>query len=200
MPRAGAPVQYGNVRDEEIELSPEEMQSFVRKAAAMKKLLDDRPAHAKYKLEIMFGEERSNLKPTTGVLSFWGNGTKLHGGGDEKLYLCPGNRLLRNGCACILHDAFNDGTGIICPNCGSKWLHEQVTGELFFRLPMVKWADVLCRYFAHFEHNCDLYLKHAPTDIRSVSLVQAQHATWQGTKRLDATRQHRARYIYPLRN
>src|SRR5690606_41702028 len=60
------------------------------KLNALQKLLADDQIKAKYKLEVLFGKARSTWKPTSGALTFWENGSKFHGGGDAKIYLCPG--------------------------------------------------------------------------------------------------------------
>src|SRR5690606_23620394 len=113
---------------------------------------------------------------------------------------CPGSRLGRSDCAQPLFDYSNTGMSVICPSCGQVWEQAAVIGEIFFRLPMYKWAVVLHRYFHQFDCNCDIYLKHAPDDIRSVSLAQAAKATWEGSKKLARVRDKRARFVYPPHN
>lgn len=193
-------IRYDDVREGEIILSGEEKERYAKQMTALAKLLQDNTKKAKFKLEVMFGKKRSTSQPTPGVLSFWGSGTKLHGGGDEKLYLCPGSRLGRSNCSALLLDRYNSGHGIVCPTCGTVWKHEEVIGELFFNLPMRKWADVLYKYYRLCEYDADIYLKHATDDIRSISLAQSEKATWKGTQVLERTRARRARHIYPLRN
>lgn len=193
-------IRYDDVRSGEIVLTGEEKERFTKQATALAKMLEDSTVKAKFKLEIMFARARSMTKPTPGVLSFWGSGTKLHGGGDEKLYLCPGKDLKQNGCRALLLDRYNNSQGIVCPSCGSLWKHEQVIGELLFNLPMRKWADVIYTYYRLCDYNADIYLKYAKDDIRTVSLEQSKKATWKGTQALERTRTRRARQIYPLRN
>lgn len=193
-------IRYDDVRSGEIILTNEEAERFAKQASALAKLLQDKEVKARYKLEIMFGKQRSTASPTPGVLSFWASGAKLHGGGDDKLYLCPGSRLGKNHCQALLLDSYNNSMGIVCPACGNIWKHEDVIGELFFNLPMRKWAEVIYRYYRLCEYNADIYLKHAREDIRSVSLAQTDKATWQGTKALANTRARRAKHIYPLRH
>lgn len=193
-------LRYDDVREGEIVLTGEEKERYAKQLTALGKLLEDKSVKAKFKLEIMFGKKRSMSQPTPGVLSFWGSGTKLHGGGDEKLYLCPGSRLGRNNCTALLLDRYNSAQGIVCPTCGTVWKHEEVIGELFFNLPMRKWAEVLFTYYRLCDYNADIYLKHARDDIRSVSLAQKDKQTWRGSQRLEGVRAKRARHIYPLRN
>jgi len=193
-------LHYDDVRDSPLTLTSDEKEAYMRRAGELWKQLSDKKVVAKYKLELMFGKARSNNNATPGMLNFWLNGSKFHGGGDEKLYLCPGASLKKSDCAALLQESYNVTEGVVCPACGTIWRHEQVIGELLFNLPMRKWADVLYRYFSLCDYNCDIYLKHAPNDIRSVSLAQVERATWKGTQALGSVRDKRARHIYPLRN
>lgn len=193
-------IRFDNVREGELVLTEAELATFKEQAAKLGKLLQDKKQVAKYKVEIMFGRERSMNTATAGMLSIWHSGSKFHGGGDDKLYICPGKHLKKNDCEALLQSDYNNSRGIVCPACGVIWKHEAVIGEIFFKLPMRKWAEVVYRYFRLCEHNADIYLKYAPDDIRSVALEQAKRATWQGSKKLDKARRVRAQHIYPLRN
>lgn len=196
---AGA-IRYDDVRDGPIQLTAEEAELFAKKAAALERLLGDKKIVATYKLELIFGKKRSTAELTPGALTFWASGARFHGGGDDKLYLCPGKRLGRNDCEALLKDEYNSSAGIICPKCGTVWNNDVVVGELFFNLPMRKWADVLYTYFRACDYDCDLYLKHARDDIRAVALAQVARQTWRGSQGLDKARTTRVRSIYPLRN
>lgn len=194
-------LRYDDVRAGDLVLTADQAAEVANRAAALRKLLEDKTVIAKYKIELMFGKARSNsVTPTPGMLSFWENGSKFHGGGDVKLYLCPGKRLKRSECSAVLQDSYNSGDGVVCPACGTIWKHELLIGEFLFNLPMQKWAQVLHTYFRHFEYNSDLYLKFAPTDIRSVTKMQAEKQTWDGSKKLASVRDKRAKAIYPLAN
>lgn len=197
---AGA-IRYDQVRpDGTITLTPEEAERFEKQAKALTKLLADKAVVAKYKVEVTFGKARSMTNPTPGAVSFWSSGSRFHGGGDEKLYLCPGSSLGVTKCSALLQDSYNSSLGAVCPSCGQTWKQEQLIGELLFNLPMRKWAEVLYRYYRLCEYNCDIYLKFAPTDVRSVALEQADRQTWRGSQRLERARSNRTRLIYPLRN
>lgn len=196
---AGA-LAYSSVREGPLVLTAEEAERFEKQAIALRKLLGDKKVVAKYKLELMFGKGRSSINPTPGVMSFWHSGARFHGGGDDKLYICPGASLGRSTCHALLQDSYNVTEGIVCPACGTIWTHEDTIGELFFNLPMRKWADAIYRYFRLLEYNCDIYLKFAPDDIRTVALAQADRQTFRGSQLLEKTRAKRARAIYPLHN
>jgi hypothetical protein len=193
-------LRYDDVRSGPLVLTPEEARIYNEEAERLKKLLTNKEVVAKYKLEILFGRARSNAGLTPGVMSFWHSGARFHGGGDDKLYLCPGASLGKSNCHAIMQESYNVTEGIVCPACGTIWKHEFVIGELFFNLPMRAWSNAVYRYFRLLEYNCDLYLKFAPADIRAVALAQADRQTFRGSVRLENTRAKRARAIYPLRN
>lgn len=180
------------------ELTGRELEALDKRLTALSKVLRDEPIQAKYKVELAFGKARSNRSPTPGMLSFWENGSKLHGGGDAKLYLCPGRRLGKNDCESIMPDSANSEGTIVCSACGTVWPGDQVIGELLFNLPMRKWADVLTRFYYKLGQSVDFYLKYAPDDIRSVALNQAKKQTWRGTQALDRSRATRGKLIYRL--
>jgi len=192
-------LRYDAVRAGPIALTEAEAAEVEKRAEVLRKLLAEPKLVAKYKLELVFGKARGPVdRPTPGMLSFWLNGSKFHGGGDEKLYLCPGRRLKLNDCEAIMPAFSNVSEGSICPECGTIWKSEQTIGEFLFNLPMRKWAEVLHRYFRKFEYKSDIYLKYAPLDIRSVTLAQAAKTTWDGSKKLAKARDKRAKSIYPL--
>jgi hypothetical protein len=198
--RAGARPVMASRSARAVELSPEEAEAVVRRAEALKRLVSGDEIRAKYKLELIFGEARSTWKPTPGILSFWEAGARFHGGGDQKIYLCPGRRLGRSGCEAPIPELGVSLGTLVCPACGTTWAGEDVIGELCFNLPMRKWAAVLNEHVRKFDYDADLYLKHAPSDIRSIALAQAKKQTFRGSERLDLVRSRRARHVYPLRN
>lgn len=154
-------------------IAPEEMAKVEEKIKALDKLLGQKKL-AKYKLEVMFGEDRSHSRPFAGVVTWWESGNKLHGGGDSKLYLCPGQDRVGNGCSAWLPDSCNGLNFIVCPECKSLWRSEEVFGEVFYRLPMQKWADVLLSWFLKLGLNADIRIKYAREDIRGAALREQE--------------------------
>lgn len=195
-------IRYDDVRaGRDIELTADEAENYAKRAEELSKLLDSKKkVVAKYKLEVLFGKARSITGLTPGALTFWASGSKLHGGGDDKLYLCPGRALKESDCQALLLDSYNGGGGIVCPSCGQFWKNDACIGELFFNLTMRGWAQVIHTHFRACESDCDIYLKHALDDVRSISLAQATKQTWKGSQALAKSREQRARHIYPLRN
>ena len=193
-------LRYDDVRSGPLILTSEEAEKYEKQVTALRKLLGDKKVVAKYKLEILFGKARSRAESTPGVMSFWHSGARFHGGGDDKLYICPGASLKESNCHAIMQESYNVTEGVVCPACGTIWTHEAVIGELFFRLSMQNWATAVYRYFRLLEYNCDIYLKFAPEDIRTIALAQADRQTFKGSRQLEGARAKRARAIYPLHN
>lgn len=194
--KGGHSVSYEPEVTDVPQLTDEDRDAIQKRMAAMDKLLSEQKK-AKYKLELFFGDERSMSKPVPGILSFWESGSKLHGGGDAKIYLCPGKMLKRNECEGTIPFAFNAYGHLVCPKCHSTWKGEEVIGEVLGRHSMKQWAELLYKYFIKLEHNCDIYLKHAPTDIRSMAAREQER---QRGGELLAKARKRALHIYPLRN
>lgn len=182
--------------DEAPELGDEEKFELQKRMEAMDKLLADRKK-AKYKIELFFGKARSMRQAVPGAISFWESGTKFHGGGDAKVYFCPGKLLKKNECQSIIPFAFNAYNFMVCPTCKETWKAGQVIGEVFGRHMMKQWAELIYLYFRRLDHNCDIYLKHSPDDIRSVAAREQERQ--QGGELLHKARK-RALHIYPLAN
>lgn len=199
MPRLVQEVQWG--QDNPIEAAPElteeEKHEIKRRMAVLDKALADKKK-AKYKIELMFVEKRSTWKPTRGVMSFWESGTKFHGGGDAKMYICPGKALKLSECDSFIPDSGNGYGHLLCPKCGKVWQGHQVYGEIIANNSPRNWATLILKYFAKLEHNADIYLKHAPDDIRSIAMVEQQKQ--HHGERLEKMRSRRAIHSYPLAN
>lgn len=186
----------------------EEMQAILtRKLKALEELLAEQ-GKAAFKLELIFGKARSIHRPTPGMLSFFESGRKLHGGGDAKVYMCPGiwkdpqtGEVTGKGpCDAVIPDSSHGLGHLVCPKCKEVWKEHQVYGEILARLPMQHWAVLLTRYYARLGCNADVVLKFSEDDIRSKALLEQQKQ--KGGELLGATRakRRRAASIYPLRN
>jgi len=192
-------IKYGedNSIDKAPTISEEEELSLKNRMAAMDKLLSDK-GFAKYKLEVMFERKRSTTAPTFGILSFWESGTKLHGGGDTRIYLCAGKASKRNDCEAFIPDASTGYGHLVCPQCRIVWKGPEVTGEIGARLSMQNWANLLYKYFIRMEGNADIYLKYPKHDIRA--LAAAEQEKQLGGEELAKLRRDQQKCIYPLRN
>lgn len=181
--------------------SEEEAQAVEDKRKALDALLAEKNL-AKYKLEVTFNNERSMHRPFGGTVTWWESGAKLHGGGDCKLYVCDCNadyrQLEGRGCGGLLPDSANGLNFIVCPSCGIMWKNEEVVGEIWYRLTMQKWADVLTKWFMRLESNADIRIKYARDDIRTAAAQE--QARNRGGELLAKVRdpERRASSIYPL--
>ena len=199
MPAIVKDVKWGedNSIDVAPTLSEEELDILKKRMLAMDKLLADQQV-AKYKIEIMFTRLRSRNGHYPGAISLWESGSKLHGGGDAKLYECPGKSLGKNECMGIIPDVSNGYGFLVCPTCKEVWKGEQVHGEIMARNTTQNWAILLLKYFARLDHNADLYMKHPREDIRVAAKLEQEKQL--GGEKLAKARAGMRLAIYPLRN
>lgn len=192
---------YKSHDQHDIQLSDDEARAVGERLKALKKFFGEKIS-ARYKIEIQFGKARSTWKPFHGAMSLYLSGSKLNGGGDEKLYLCP-----RNDCSGIILpiERFVEETKggkaiarVPCPACQTMWAENDLVGELLFNLTPKDWALAVLKMFARLEHNADIYLKYHRDDIRyQASLELARHS---GGELLSKARKSRGLHIYPLKN
>lgn len=180
-----------------VQLSPEELEAVHERMKLLDELLKT-GTKAKYKIEILFTRSRSVHKPTPGAISFWESGSKLHGGGDAKLYICPSKSLGRGECEAFIPDTANSSSFLWCPKCGGRWEGKEVIGERLAVLPLKKWGEVVLYYFTRLENHADIYVKYARDDIRTKTMLE--QARQRGGEVLEKVRNNRAKSIYPLKN
>lgn len=183
-------------------ISADEEIAIRKRMEALDKLLREDKIKAKYKIEVQFGKGRSTWKHFAGAMTVYVSGTKLHGGGDEKLYWCP-----REDCGGIVPpiqrfvEETKDGRSIArvpCPHCQVMWDENVLIGERLFRLSPRDWATTILRTFIMLDHNADVYVKYHPTDIRYQT--EMEMARKRGGEEVNKARKNRGLHIYPLRN
>lgn len=180
------------------ELTEEEKHALEKKKEAFDKLLANEQK-AKYKLEVMFRHTRRLHGLVDGMLSIWESGTRLNGEGDTKAYFCPGKEKGVNDCEALIPDNTAFGSGrLACPACGKVWKSEEVYGEIFFKIPNERWADVLVKFYARLGHNADIYLKYPKYDVRKIAA--AEQAKELRGEQYNKLRGEKVLYIYPLKN
>jgi len=160
----------------------------------MKKKFKDPPPVGKYKVEVLLGKGmRMDGTPFPGVMTLWESGNQLHGGGDSLLYICPGK-----DCNGVIPEALNDCTLVACPKCNGVWKCTELTGQIFFRLPVKKWAEVIVTWMARLELNCDVRIKYNYDDIRQAASKEQERDL--GSEVLDKVRSKERRVVkvYPL--
>lgn len=188
--------------EETVPLSPAERAAVAERVKAFNSLLAyETKFKAHHRLELLFVEERSMQRPTLGIVTFWENGSQLHGGGDARIYLCPGRRLKRNECVAPIPFNVASRGVFACPACKEVWDSEKeraaVIGEVMGRHTMQQWATLLLHYFRVLGHDCDVTLKFAPSDIRTKALIEQQKD--RRGELLGKVRK-RAKAVYPLKN
>lgn len=218
---SGSELKWGedNTIEAAPELTDEDREGIKQRMLAVDKLFAEQ-GQGKYKIELMFGVSRagtSRHQPIPGGVQFLESGGKSHGGGDVKLYMCPGKAYKQRGITICNHAAHaehrlpaphssdceaplpfsRNGYGLLyCHACKQLWAAEQVVGEIAYKLPMRKWADVIYKHFRMLEMNADIVVKFTYDDIRAAALME-QVKELRGDK-LTPVRQNRPTGIYRL--
>jgi hypothetical protein len=191
----------------DVALSEEEAAAVEARKSELDKLLE-REQLAKYKLEVMFSHRHTMRAPTPGTVTWWESGTKLHGGGDAKLYLCDnsvprdynGRNLEGAGCRQFIPESAHGLSRIVCPNCMRMWAPEHLVGEIFYRLPIEKWADVLLDWYQRLEMRADIRIKYARMSIKGAQEREAEKKLQGDLLNKARSFEQRSVYIYPLKN
>ena len=214
---SGGELAWTDAETEAPELTDEDRDGVKQRMLAVDKLFAEQGL-AKYKIELMFGVSRSGAsryEPVPGIVQYFESGGKTHAGGDVKLYICPAKTFKQQGlreCPTPAHAEHKlpvpktsdceaplvfsrNGFGLIyCGSCKQLWAAEQVVGEIAYRLPMRKWADVVYKHFRALDMNSDIVVKFTYDDIRAAALME-QTRELRGDK-LTPVRQNRPTGIY----
>lgn len=199
MPNVSDEIKWGE--DNKIENAPtltaEEEDTLKKKMAAMDKLLADQQI-AKYKIELFCSHRRSRQRAFPAAISLWESGSRLHGGGDDKVYECPAGKHGMPPCGGII-GGHNQGYGhLVCPKCKKVWKGEQVSGERLAVLTNRGWAALILKFFVRLDHNADIYVKTPRSDLRVAAA--AEQVKQMGGERLASVRTRKDLTIYPLKN
>lgn len=187
----------------DVELSTEDARAIEERLNLLKQMFDHN-VKPQYKLELLLCGRRptrvSAHIPVTGILSFWENGMKTHGGGDSKVYLCPGHRVKGNGCYAVIPSEMNQDGFQVCSSCKSVWKPGDVVGEVMGNHTLQQWSTLLHRYFMRIGSSADIYLKLAKGDLFAVTEKEQERR--RGGELLDKVRSGRQRdkAVYPFRN
>ena len=178
----------------EVGLSESDAKALEERFKALEKLLREQ-VRAKYKIEVQFGKGRSSLshKHFPGLISIYLSGTKLNGGGDEKVYMCPSE-----GCKGLINPKHRLEGVVVCEKCNRAHDEQDLIGEKLFRLTPPNWAQAILNHFIMAEHNADVYSKVHPTDVRYQTMMEI--ARNRGGEEIGKARKNRGLLLYPLRN
>lgn len=207
MTRGATPLSAELLSAPDLQLSEEEQHAVNARKSALDRLLEEQNI-AKYKLEVMFSHRHTSQAPTPGTVTWWESGNKLHGGGDSKLYLCDnsepedykGRSLEGVGCRRFIPDSANGLNKVVCPHCMRLWAPEHLVGEIFYRLPIQKWADVLLDWYQRLELRADIRIKYARMSIRDAQQREAERGLQGDLLNKARSFEQRSVYIYPLKN
>jgi len=148
---------------------------------------------APYKIEIMFGKDRTVTGPNTYCLQAYESGKRFHGGGDELMYWCKDVREGHNdGCwAPIPGDRIFRGTAF-CQGCSAQINADYLTGQRFGNVPTKALAEHVTKIWRQLGMAADIYCKYDRQDMR-VEIME---------KKVGAAKAHELRglFIYPLKN
>lgn len=151
---------------------------------------------ALYKIEVFFGPKRTHQGPNTCAIKFWESGRRLHGGGDDLMYMCKNRENLSQGCGHIFSSDFVRGSIAMCPSCKNALSAELCVRGLVYgpSNPVMTrdLAKLLAKYWRKLGCNADIYLKYDRTDIRYISMEKEF-----GTKK---ARELKGLSIYPLKH
>ncbi len=153
---------------------------------------------ANYKIEVIFGDDRSISKPFGGMVSIWTNGGFMHGGGDEAVYLCANEIEPSKFCAEPIRLAFISKTFAICPRCKTVVDPKELAGQIYYKLTVQGWVEVLVRAFKRLECSADIRIGHFQGDIRRATLEE-QTKDHRGEK-IHKVYNAQKFATYPLRN
>lgn len=188
----------------------EREQLILKKAAEEdKKSAAEMAKRAKYKIQIWFQSARHTQGPVTYSISFWESGKRLHGGGDEMMFICrrhdrakpiapfeavspkapPGSK----GCGKLIPGGVAELTGVLlCPHCGTKHRTDEVGDAVLYRTSIEKASEILATWWRKLDCNADIYVKYCPTDPRVILMSK--------TMSPQVAREKKGLTIYPLAN
>jgi hypothetical protein len=188
-----------------IEKASERINERIQQEA--EKTAEEMAKRADFKIQIWFRSERSIHKPIAYTLSFWESGKRLHGGGDEMMFICrrhEGSPRIApfevamsrvkssRGCDGLISGGLADTGIIVCPHCHVRHKPDQIGDSIFYRTSINQATDVLAKWWWKLGGRADLYAKYNPTDPRSIMMAQNYD--------FRTAREKKGLTIYPLQN
>lgn len=173
----------------------------------VKKGLEEQAKKAGYKIQITFRSDRSIHRPIAYTLSFWESGKRLHGGGDEMMWVCRRNegaplspppdvlaakvKATPRGCDSLIPGSLASPQGdIVCPHCQMGHKTHLIGDSIFYRTSVDQCSHILADWWRKLDHNADIYAKFTPKDPRTIAMADAYG--WRRARELKGLT------IYPL--
>lgn len=143
----------------------------------IRSVFEDPTLHAKYRIQVMFNEERSEYKAYRGFIVMWFHNNNDYGDGDRSLYLCPKKVEVKGAlkpCSAPIPPALiSNPKGLaVCPRCKQASDPRELTGQIFARLPTQRWAKLVTRVFGLLECAADIEIDYIQSDIRAATAEQ----------------------------
>lgn len=161
---------------------------------SLPEVLGSKEIPALYKIEIFFGPNRTHQGPNVVSVKFWESGRRLHGGGDDLMYMCRNNEEGKEaeGCQAIFSSDCVKAGVAMCPKCGNAINAEKLTRGLVANFTTRRLAKELAALWRKLNCNADIYCKYDRTDIR-YRMVERE----KGPRR---AKELKGLSIYPLKN
>lgn len=144
---------------------------------------------SKFVIEVYFDGEFSDHKANSGILCLW----KRQPAGLEKLYRCP-----FDGAFIESEQLGGPSADISCTKCFRTFKGIDLVGEVWFRVPVPKWASILAQLLRRFELEADILLTR--TKLAAPTIIEAEMTArtgYKGIDMLDAARKAE-QVIYPM--
>ena len=188
-----------------LEKATERLNQKLQKEA--EKSAEEMAKRADFKIQIWFRSTRSMYEPLAYTLSFWESGKRLHGGGDEMMFICrrhnhapklqPFDMAMAKtpsvrGCDGLIPGGLADTGTIVCPHCHVRHRPDQIGDSIFYRTTVAQAATILATWWRRLGNRADLYAKYNPQDPRSIMMAQNYDPR--------TAREKKGLTIYPLQN
>jgi hypothetical protein len=125
---------------------------------------------AKYKIEVFFGPHRTVTGPNVVQVKFFESGKKLHGGGDDLMFICRSNDHGDEGCGGFITSDCIKGGVAVCPSCGKAIRSDKLSDYLMANFTTRRLAIELLKFFNKLGGMADIYCKYDRTDIRYMAM------------------------------
>jgi hypothetical protein len=80
------------------------------------------------------------------------------------------------------------------------WKPRELVGEVYYRLPVDRWADVLLDWFLRLESRADIRVKYMGVSVRDAQLREADKKLQGDLLNKARSPEHRPCVVYTLRN
>lgn len=158
----------------------------------VKKLLGSHTIRAKYKIQVFYGPNRTLKGPNVTEVRIFESGTKLHGGGDDLMFICRNPQNEAEGCGSfIMPDAIH-GPVAMCPGCQKLINASKLSEFLVANFSTERLSIELAKIWRQLGGSADIYCKYDRTDIRYIAIEKKYGSA--------KARELRGKHIYPLRN